>query len=111
MFEAGRTLYLARFDTGNETVPMQIVLNFLAARTQVLRDNPWDNELKMGEHEDFFWRARQAGVQVGYCPQAVALHMKDPTPSHYTEHRNRSGIYQAKAREKHGWEKVVWVQV
>lgn len=41
-----------------------IVRNFFIARTQTLYNVMWDNELKMREHEDFFWRYKLAGYKV-----------------------------------------------
>lgn len=42
-----------------------IVRNFFLAKTQTLFDVKWDNNLKMREHEDFFYRYAQAGYKVG----------------------------------------------
>lgn len=35
-----------------------IIPNFFIAKTQCLLDNPWDNNLKMSEHLDFFWNLK-----------------------------------------------------
>lgn len=43
-----------------------IVRNFFLATTQSLLNTKWDNNLKMREHEDFFWRYKQEGFKVGW---------------------------------------------
>lgn len=52
-----------------------IVLNFFVARTAAVRRVRWDAALKLGEHQDFFLRAKRNGLGVVACPTlAVALH-------------------------------------
>lgn len=109
MWLDGRTLVMARMHAEAETVPMHIVLNFLAARTDTLRKVPWDDELKVCEHEDFFWRCKGEGVRVGYCPRAVALHQHGTATARYCSFRNRVGEMRAKALAKNGWERTRWV--
>ena len=48
------------------------ILNFFLARTDFLRRVKWDPRLKVGEHEDFFLRAKDAGGRVGMCRGATA---------------------------------------
>ncbi|MBL8641245.1 MAG: glycosyltransferase family 2 protein [Alphaproteobacteria bacterium] len=60
-------LYLNNYHKGPRHqghVCYDFVLNFFLARTQTLRDNPWDPELKIREHEDFFWRLKQKNILV-----------------------------------------------
>jgi len=48
----------------------EIVRNFFLATTASLLNTQWDNNLKMSEHEDFFWRYKIKGFKVGwtdYC--------------------------------------------
>lgn len=42
-----------------------IVRNFFLAKTELLRIVKWDNNLKMAEHEDFFWRIKERMGKVG----------------------------------------------
>jgi hypothetical protein len=44
-----------------------MVDNFFIARTDAVRSVLWDERLLVGEHEDFFLRARAAGLRVAYC--------------------------------------------
>lgn len=44
----------------------EIVRNFFIGKTSSLKEVKWDDSLKMAEHEDFFWRFKQAGKKVGY---------------------------------------------
>ena len=44
-----------------------LVHGFFLARTAALRSVPWDAQLGAGVWEDFFLRAREAGVRVGAC--------------------------------------------
>ena len=48
------------------------ILNFFLARTASLRSVPWDARLKVGEHEDFFLRAKDAQLRVGMCRGVLA---------------------------------------
>lgn len=45
----------------------EIVRNFFIASTKSVREVEWDDNLKMAEHEDFFWRYKLAGKKVGWC--------------------------------------------
>jgi hypothetical protein len=40
---------------------IDICRNFFLAKTNVLKAVGWDNNLKMAEHEDFFWRVKTEG--------------------------------------------------
>jgi len=111
MHQEGRVLYMIRLTSEGPTVPMQIVLNFLAARTQALRDVRWDDELKVCEHEEYFWRARAHGVRVGYTPRSTARHLRDTGSGRYRIFRNRIGEMRAKALAKHNWERTEWITV
>ena len=60
-------LYLNNYHKGPKHqgyVRYDFVLNFFWARTQILRDFPWDSELKIREHEVFFWRLKKNNVLV-----------------------------------------------
>ena len=46
---------------------VDLVPNVLLARkTSLLGSHQWDEQLKVGEHEDFFLRAKQSGLVVFY---------------------------------------------
>jgi hypothetical protein len=46
---------------------VDMVDNFFIARTAALKRVQWDNRLLVGEHEDYFLRAKAAGLRVAYC--------------------------------------------
>jgi len=108
LWEEDGHLYALRVVSPGPTIPVMLALNFFLARTDALRRTPWDPELKVCEHEDWFWRACQDGLQAGYCPRVVARHERATNPD-YAAHRNRTRLYRAQALAKHGWKEIVWV--
>lgn len=52
-------------DRETTVVQCDIVRNFWIAKTESLVKVPYDENLIMCEHEDFFWRAKQQGLVVG----------------------------------------------
>jgi len=76
-----------------------VVLNFFAARTDLVRHLRWDPQFEMGEHLDFFLRAMgyvpggplgKRVLRVGYVPHVAADHRPEDT----------SGGYKAAREEK-----------
>lgn len=65
-----------------------ICRNFLIAKTKTMLIVPYDNDLKTGEHEDFFYRFKQAGYVVGYTKALQATYVKD-APAAYFKMRKR----------------------
>jgi GT2 family glycosyltransferase len=67
------------------------VANFFLARTRRLIETVggWDESLKMGGHQDFFFRARRAGLQVGHTEEVGVLHLME-LPPFYHKFRARS---------------------
>lgn len=83
---------------------VDIVPNIFVARTSLLRRLLWDEELKLGEHEDFFLRARQHDVRVATCRSVSLLHRQEPHWLHRTAYdRMRSRVWRflQRALEKH----------
>ena len=78
-------------------------LNAFVARTERIREVKWDDELKVGEHWDFFWRAKQAGLRVGIYTGIGLWH---PGSSEgglvYKNHRLRIKKFRALAVKKLG---------
>jgi hypothetical protein len=68
----GDILYLTSssttFSSSTDACPrVDIVPNVLLARkTSLLGAHQWDQQLKVGEHEDFFLRAKKSGLVVFY---------------------------------------------
>lgn len=49
-----------------------IVRNFFVATTESLLNTQWDKNLKLGEHEDYFWRYKQNNYRVAWTNGIVA---------------------------------------
>ena len=55
-------------------VVCDFVQNFFMARTEAVRGmGAWDAELKTNEHEEFFFRFWQQGLQCGFCPGGLGF--------------------------------------
>lgn len=65
------------------------IMNFFMAKKNVLLKNPWDEELKIEEHHEFFYRAMLNGVRVSFCKLLFAKHTyeKPNNSSVYNQHR------------------------
>lgn len=65
-----------------------IVKNFFLAETDILSKVKWDNDLKLSEHEDFFWRFKQNGFKVLWTDYASANYI-EYKPQEYKKYRQR----------------------
>jgi len=87
---------------------VEICRNCFIAKTEVLLNTPWDEDLLLGEHEDMFWRLKQAGVKVGWTPNIV-LEKQTDKPSEYLKYRTKNfNDGRKKLKEKYsitGWVK------
>lgn len=72
----------------------ECIFNYFVGLTDAVRAIGWDEQFKIGyEHSDFFIRAKQQGVSVGYCPDAVVTHRDNRVqvdPPEYTASRLRT---------------------
>jgi len=59
--------------------------NFFLARTRRLVEavGGWDNALKNGEHQDFFFRMKRAGLSVGHTEAAGVVHLMEGSPDYF----------------------------
>jgi hypothetical protein len=80
---------------------------FMARRTSLMR-SPWDDELKLGEHEDFFLRAKAAGMRVLSCDHVEITHNQDKwwdrsatKDAQYADRRTRVFEFFKKVLRKH----------
>lgn len=73
------TLFLKPGSYGRESECdiVDFVPNLFLARTESLKKVRWDERLKLGEHEEFFWRAKHAGIKVGTCPAVSVFHTEN----------------------------------
>ena len=65
-----------------------ICKNFFLAKTEVLAKIKWDNELKLQEHTDFFWRLKQEGYNC-YHSKDISANYIDSKPPEYKIMRDR----------------------
>lgn len=73
-----------------EFTPCDTVANFFVAKTAILRKSEvqWDNELCLCEHEDFFYRLKQAGYKTFYTDSISAEYI-NKKPEKYNVMRKR----------------------
>ena len=70
--------------------PCDLVNNFFIGETQRIREmGGWNPGYKLGEHEDFFFRARQKGLRVAYVEGFATGHYP-AIPASYRKYRERS---------------------
>ena len=80
------------------------VCNCFVAYRDILQAIRWDDELKVEEHWDFFWRAKVAGVKVGVAMDHVFPHNHVDPPGYIRRRPN----YLKAALQKHRLERVTW---
>jgi GT2 family glycosyltransferase len=119
--------YIGTFSINNNTCELSIsnkepvespylcdlVNNFFVAKTSsVLNIGGWDNVLKMGEHEDFFLRAKKMGLKVAYLPGFATAHYPAIPfdKSVYNQYRVRAAYYKKLFVEKHKFTHYVEIQ-
>lgn len=99
---------IQEFPSGSKIVMCDMVKNFFLGKTWALSDVRWDNQLKLCEHEDFFWRFKQSGWKVCWTDTCDGTYVNSK-PEAYNKYRSRMyGIYRQKLREKYnikGWVK------
>ncbi len=87
-----------------------ICRNFFIAKTRILQEVKWDNDLKLCEHEDFFWRYKKTGYKVYWTPDIIGNYI-DYKPIEYFQYRQR--MYSEKAfrgRLKRKYNLTGWVK-
>jgi glycosyltransferase involved in cell wall biosynthesis len=67
----------------------EIVRNFFIATTDSLYKTKWDEELKMGEHESFFWEYKQKGYKV-CCTDLCSGSYIGVKPAQYRDVREKN---------------------
>jgi glycosyltransferase involved in cell wall biosynthesis len=83
-------------------VYVEFVPNFFMAKTKVLADVKWDDALKLGEHEDFFYRFRQHGYRASYCRDMCHIeHAQAQTSEAYKAKRGRAVDFLELSMKKH----------
>lgn len=76
---------------GTPYQPCEIILNFGVFRTDVLRDIQYNEDIPIGEHEEYFYRVYlHSKYHFAYVPSVDIDHIRDrPTPGYRTK-RNRN---------------------
>ncbi|KAJ3112898.1 Beta-1,4 N-acetylgalactosaminyltransferase 1 [Phlyctochytrium bullatum] len=99
------------FGRHSECYHVDFVPNIFVARTELLREKlRWDELLKLGEHEDFFLRAREMGVRTLTCPGVSFHHDQVPhwlMKTDYDRLRNRVYNFWRLSLRKHNLVKLV----
>jgi len=67
---------------------VDICRNFFLGKTKAFVTIPYDNQLKLMEHEDHCWRFKQGGWETYYTDAVVANYIKFSNPS-YDKYRQR----------------------
>jgi glycosyltransferase involved in cell wall biosynthesis len=75
----------------SQCTAVDIVPNFFAARTASLRKVKWDPHFKLGEHEDFFIRAKKKGLSVATCSHMSVAHHAPDTSWYYSSTKSMVG--------------------
>lgn len=79
-----------------------IVINFGVFRKQMFEQVPWDEQLPVQEHTDWYWRVYlDARWHFAYCPDVVIDHLRDRPGTEYNSQRSRD--FSAYLKEKHGF--------
>jgi len=88
-----------------------IVENFFLAKADSVRCiNGWDDRLKIGEHEDFFIRAKMAGLKVAYTRRVSVDHVifrDERFSKEYQSFRCRMPEFKKIWLEKHNIDQIV----
>lgn len=80
--------------------------NLFVGRTESVRQVGWDEDLKLGEHLDFFWRVREHSLSVVLHPRFTMLH-EPISSSTYQPYRRRGELeYRQLLMRKYGLERL-----
>ena len=85
--------------------------NIFVGKTKDLKAiGGWDEQLKLGEHEDFFLRLKERGYKTATCALTSVTHHQQRTGSMpfvaYRHNRNRAQIFMRQMLRKHGLESL-----
>jgi GT2 family glycosyltransferase len=102
------SISLSKIEYKEPVTRADLVHNFFIARTDKVRSfGGWNPILKGGEHQNFFIRAKLAGLKVGTTRQCGVIHDQwTPNPSVYKELRDRGNKYQMLALQEFGVSKL-----
>ena len=105
----GNVLRYIKGDRGriNDYPLYDMVLNFFVGKVESIKKNGcWDEELKLGEHTDFFLRAKQHNLKITFEPSVLVKHNHD-RGEEYLKFRSRSNQYVQMFMRKNGISKII----
>lgn len=103
------TISTGRVREWRNNLPLyDLVLNFFACRTESVNKVRWTEELKLGEHLDFFLRAREAGLKISYFPEVVVDHYRDHSANteEYKAYRRRADEFHGRFKRMYSISKI-----
>jgi glycosyltransferase involved in cell wall biosynthesis len=90
-----------RQERGLSILDCEICRQFFICKTMPVHQVRWDVELKTADHEDFFWRFKQAGYRVAWTPDISGRYI-EYKPLQYLKYRNRMySIFRKKLLKKY----------
>ena len=83
---------------------VDIVHNFFIAKTESIKNHPWDEELKLQEHTAFFYSAKKKGLKIAFTNKLSTRHC----PIQNFKYKNfRTRNYTHVFMEKNNLDKIV----
>jgi len=79
-----------RLYKGDRYICCDMVSNFFIAKTDCLLANPWDNRLKLLEHEDFFYQLKAQGRYSVFYTNAINARHHSVSDPQYQKYRDRA---------------------
>jgi len=105
----GNILRYIKGDRGtiNDYPLYDMVLNFFVGKVKSIKKNDcWDEELKLGEHTDFFLRAKEHNLKITFEPSVSVKHNHD-RGEEYSKFRSRANHYVQMFMRKNGISKII----
>ncbi len=101
-------LYLSKVKYEDPITLCDLTHNFFLANTEKVKSfGGWNPILKGGEHQNFFIRAKLAGLKVGTTRLCGVIHDQwTPNSEEYMNLRNRGNDYQELALKEFGFETI-----
>lgn len=87
--------------------------NFFMADTEAVRKKVggWNDALKVAEHWEFFYRAKQGGLRVATTEEVGVVHPPPPNNEEYSTHRNgRFQHFRQRGLSAHDFDRLVLPQ-
>ncbi len=120
VLDSSRNLHMVVLNPNGRFIRCDIVPNFFMADTEAVRRKTggWDPRLKVEEHTDFFWRAKQAGLKVAFTPYVSVNHTVARDDNYLFYRHIRKDKYHRLFFKKFGlksftdtWETITWQEI